>query len=221
MILEEAGERGQWLLGSGVDRHFRYAARRRRDGMGVILIVGEFDARILLDGGEDLGNRYEGAMGRQQGAGRVDAQVVIAALDGCPVMFGRLEYARCQGDLRGVGEMVEQRCRLVEEQRQVLLQARRGNAFQGIQVQGALARVDVEQRLEALPEAGDGATRQGVFVGWQQLEALHLVLTALGVRIETAQGVDLVIEQVDAQGRFAAHGVEVDEAPRRAYSPGS
>ncbi len=70
-------------------------------------------------------------------------------------MLGRLEDPGQHGHPGALGQVLEERGGLVEEQRQVLLQARGGNALEGIHIERALARVDVEQRLEALAEAGD------------------------------------------------------------------
>ena len=125
--------------------------------------------------------------------------------------LGRFAHAGQHGDAQLVAHMIKERRGLVEEQRQVLLEPRRGNALDGVVVENALARVDIEQRLEALAEAGDGATRQRVFMCGQNLDRLDLVATALGVRVEGTQGVDLVIEQVDAQRLLAAHGEQVDQ----------
>ena len=180
------------------------------DGMGIGL-ADQLDALVLLDQAQQLIDRHEGAVWWQQRACRVDAQIGVAGGDGVPVVLGRFAHTGQHGDAQLVAHVVEQRRGLVEEQRQVLLEPRRGNALDGVVVENALARVDVEQRLEALAEAGDGTARQRIFMRRQNLDRFDLVATTLGVRVEGAQGVDLVIEQVDAQRLLAAHGEQVDQ----------
>ncbi len=48
-------------------------------------------------------------------------------------------------------------------------------------------------------------------MGGQQFHARDPVLATLGVGVEVAQGVDLVVEQVDTQRRLGAHREEVDQ----------
>ena len=211
VLLEEARQRRQGLLGPGIDRHLRRGLGGRCQGVAPGVVGGQLHPRVALDGGEHLGHRHEGAMGRQQRPGGVDAEVLEAALDRPPMVLGGLEDARQQRHPGPLGDVLEEGGGLFEEQRQVLLEAGGGDALEGVHVERALARVDVEQRLEALAEAGDGGARQRVLVGRQQLDALDPIGAALGVRVEGAQGVDLVVEQVDAQRGLHPHGEEIDD----------
>ncbi len=209
-LLEEAGQ-GLGRVGAArIDGQARQRLMAEFDGVGIGLTY-QLDTLVLLDQAQQLIDRHEGAVRWQQRACRVDAQIGVAGGDGVPVALGCLAHAGQHGDAQLVAHMIKERRGLVEEQRQVLLEPRRGNALDGVVVENALARVDIEQRLEALAEAGDGATRQRVFMCGQNLDRLDLVATALGVRVEGTQGVDLVIEQVDAQRLLAAHGEQVDQ----------
>ncbi len=108
-------------------------------------------------------------------------------------------------------QIVEKRGGLVEEQRQVVFDTGRGDAAGNILVDDRLRRV----ALEGFAEAGTGF-RAGLlvhreFACRQQVDGLHWENSALGVRVEGADGVDLVIEQIDAVGQLRAHRKEVDQ----------
>ena len=126
-------------------------------------------------------------------------------------MFGGFEDVGKQRNACLLRQVFEQCGGLFEEQRQVLFEAGGGDALDRIHIERALPRIDVEEGLESFPEAGDRRARQRVFVRRQQVDALDLVLRALGIRIEAPQRVDLVVEQVDAQRGVGAHGKQVDQ----------
>ncbi|VVN39764.1 hypothetical protein PS624_05329 [Pseudomonas fluorescens] len=112
-------------------------------------------------------------------------------------------------------QIIEQGRGFVEEQRQVVLDAGRGNPAAQILKDRAATEVDVETLAEARLEAGHRVFLQRKLAGRQQLDRLDLVNGALVFRIEGAQGFDLIVEQVDAIRQFAAHREQVDQ--RAAY----
>ena len=98
------------------------------------------------------------------------------------------------------------------EQRQVVLHAAGGELVGNVLVHLALGRIAFEAFAEVLSEAGHAVLVQGHFPGRQQADFRHLVQGALGVRVEGADGLDFVVEQIDAIGQGRAHGEQVDEA---------
>ncbi len=128
-----------------------------------------------------------------------------------PELLGGL-FDAGQGEHLGVGrQVVEQGGGFLEEQRQVVLDAGRGDAGGEVLVDRAAAIVDVEALAETPAEVGDGLFLQWEFAGRQQADRLDLVDRALGFRVEGAQRLDFVVEQVDAVGRLAAHREQVDQ----------
>ncbi len=92
---------------------------------------------------------------------------------------------------------------MLEEQRQVELDARRGQPF-------ADAAIDIQARdiaAKAQPEAAaELAHRLGIerqLARRQQLQRFDRLLRALRLRVEAAQRVDLIVEQIDAHRRVA------------------
>jgi len=113
--------------------------------------------------------------------------------------------------LRVLGQVIEQRGRFVEEQRQVILDTRRCNPAAQVLEDRAATEVDIEALTEARLETGDRVFLQGKLAGRQQANGVHLVDGTLVFRIEGAQRLDFVVEQVDPEGQFAAHREQIDQ----------
>jgi hypothetical protein len=114
-------------------------------------------------------------------------------------------------DHRPVGQVIEQARRGLEEQRQVVLDARRGEAFADVAVQRHPRQVALESRAEAATEVLDRVGGEAELAGRQQVEPVQAGTGALRIRIEAADAVDLSVEQVDAQRRLAAHRKDVEQ----------
>ena len=95
-------------------------------------------------------------------------------------------------------QVVEHRRRLVKEQRQVVLDAGRGNAGPHVLVDAAACRVALQQFAPVLAEAGTRRIVHRKLAPRQQAHLRHGIEAALRVRIEGADAVDFVVEQVDA-----------------------
>ena len=213
ILLDKTTQRGQRLAGLGLDGQVG-------QGAGVEALAADADldvllthhhARPVLQAGETVFHRQEDVGRWQQRALRVDAAVLVAGARIQPELLGGLLDAR-QGEHLGVArQVIEQGAGFLEEQRQVVLDTGRGDAGGEVLVDRAAAIVDVEALAETPAEVGDGLFLQGKFAGRQQADRLHLVHRALGLRVEGAQRFDLVVEQVDAIGRLAAHREQVDQ----------
>ena len=118
-------------------------------------------------------------------------------------------------------QVIEQRGGVVEKQRQVIFDAVRCQARADILVQTALGRVALEFFAEVAAESVLAGFVQREFARRQQADILDRVDAALGVRVEGADALDLVVEQVDAVGQRTAHREQVDDAAAHAVFAGA
>src|SRR6056297_4165111 len=110
-----------------------------------------------------------------------------------------VQFRTCR-DQRGCRQIVEQRRGLVEEQRQVVLDAAVGNAFGYVPVDRRARGLAGETGPVATTEAADGSRIQRRLPGRQNLDLLQGLARQLGIGVEGAERVDLLVEQVDAVG---------------------
>ena len=118
---------------------------------------------------------------------------------------------RVEDDDRRRRHVVEQRGGLLEEERQVVLDAGMRDALADVLVDRAPPHVDIERAVPAVAKARDALGIQGDLPRGQHAYRLDPLGRALGVRVERPQGLDAVIEQVDAQRRPCAHGEDVHQ----------
>ena len=83
-------------------------------------------------------------------------------------------------------------------------------------VEAALRRIAFEGLAEAAAKTGAPGLVQRKFARRQQAHVVHRVEGALRVDVEGADGLDLVVVQVDAVGQRAAHRKQVDQAAAHA-----
>ncbi len=126
-------------------------------------------------------------------------------------MLGSLLDAWQREHLGVGGQVVEQGRGFFEEQRQVVLDAGGDDAAGQVLEDRAAAEVDIETLTETRLEAGHLFLLHGELARRQQADRVDLVDRALGFRVEGAQGLDLVIEQVDAIRQLATHREQVDQ----------
>ena len=176
----------------------------------------EIDAGVGFKQTKELVRRQEQRVRRQQRALLVAPHQAMAALGVVPETLDRSLGVAVQHQDGVVAEVIEQRGGFIEKERQVILDAARSELVGDILVNLALARVAFEAIAKVLPEAGHAGFVERYFARRQQVNLGHLVERALGVRVEGADRLDLVVEQVDAvgQGRFlfAAHRKQVEDA---------
>ncbi|MCY1518552.1 hypothetical protein D9M68_532730 [compost metagenome] len=212
-FVEEAAQGRQRFAGLGLDRQVGQGAggEALTTNAGFDVFLAQYQARRALEPGEAILHREEQLGGRHQRALRVDATFLIAVAHVVPELVGSLFDPR-QGEHLGVlGQVIEEGGGFLEEQRQVVLDAGRGDAAGQVLVDRAAPEVDVEALAEAPTEIGHGLLVQRELACRQQADRLDLVDRALGFRVEGAQRLDLVVEQVDAVGLVAAHREQVDQ----------
>jgi len=122
---------------------------------------------------------------------------------------------------RGVGrEIVEQRGRFFKEQRQVILDAGGHDAVGDILVERDARGVALKHFPKALAEHRAARFAGRHFARRQQANFRHRIERALAVDIEAAQGLDLVVEQLDAIGQGGAHREQIDQPAAHAVFAG-
>ncbi len=108
-------------------------------------------------------------------------------------------------------EVVEHRRRLLEEERQVVLDAGGRHAHAHVLVDAALGRVALQQLAPAAAKARARGVVHRELAPGQEAHLGHRVQAALGVGVEGADRVDLVVEQVDPVRHHRAHREQVDQ----------
>jgi len=167
---------------------------------------------VLVGSAVELLDAQEQGLGRQGGAIGVTLDQAEAVLGVLPeALEGWLQLAMQHH--RGIGaQVVKNGGGVVEEQRQVVLDAGRGHAVAHVLVDAALGGVTLQQFAPAAAELGARRVVHGELAPGQQAHLGHGVQAALAVGVEGSDGVDLVIEQVHPEGHGRAHGEEVDQA---------
>jgi hypothetical protein len=112
--------------------------------------------------------------------------------------------------------MVEQRRGFREEQRQVILDAAGIDAIRDVLVERDARGVAFEGRAEALAEGGAAGFVRGKLARRQQADFRHWIEAALTIDVESAQGLDQIVEQLDPIGQRAAHRKQVDQSAAQA-----
>jgi len=78
-------------------------------------------------------------------------------------------------------------------------------------VHGAGVGFHLEALVPVVPETQDGLASERELPGGKQIYGLHPGDGALGFRVEAAQGLYPIVEQIDAVGQGGAHGVQVQQ----------
>ncbi len=212
-LVEEIGQFGQGLVGLGLDCQVGKGARREALAAhaGGEVFGADHYPWPLLEPGKAVFNRQEQLGRRQQRPAQVATAVFITPAHVVPEVFGGLFHAG-QREHLGVGrQVVEQGRGFFEEQWQVVLDAGGDDAAGQVLEDRAAAEIDIEAFAEARLEAGHFLFLHRELARRQQAHRIHLVDRTLGLGVEGAQRLDLVIEQVDAVGQLAAHREQVDQ----------
>ena len=205
---------GGGVFGAGPKAQFR------RRGGGVVLVEAARSRQFeplqrhpwrLVQPVLDLRRFQEQPGGGQQRAFEVVTALLEADVGLAPeIVQGGVD--RVLGKHQGVfRQIVEQRARVFEKQRQVILDPAGRQTLGNILIEGTFGRRALETGAEAPPETGDGVLVHGEFTARQQADFLHLVLGTLGLRIEGADGLHFLVEQVDAVGHIGAHGEQIQQ----------
>lgn len=148
---------------------------------------------------------------RQHRAFEVVPVLVVPGLELLPeVLRGGVAAGQLQEQAVG-GQVVQQAGGLLEEQRQIVLDAVGADALADVAIDGAALRIALEPGPPGLAETADGIAVEGELARRQQMDGLDLFDRTLAVRLEGADALDLVVEQVQPVGQFAAHGIDVQQ----------
>jgi hypothetical protein len=178
-------------------------------------VARQFDPTQRCEPLHEFIHRRENCGGLEDRTLGIVSALLVPARDLAEHLGGGALHIRLRGDDRVAGQVIEQRRGRVEEQRQVVLDARRRRALGDVAIDRHARQIAGETIAEAPFEILDAVGGQWEFTRRQQSQGLHFLARALRLRIEHANGFDLVIEQVDAIRRRAAHRVQVDD--RAAY----
>ncbi|MEY4491291.1 MAG: hypothetical protein RLY41_1097, partial [Pseudomonadota bacterium] len=102
---------------------------------------------------------------------------------------------------RGRGaKVVKHRGGLFKEQGQVVLNAGGGHAVANVFVDATLGRVAIEHFAPTVAKQCARGIVHGELAAWQQPHFGHGIEAALAVGVKGADGVDLVVEQINTVG---------------------
>ena len=119
-----------------------------------------------------------------------------------------------------VGQVVEERRRGLEEERQIALHARMRPPLAHIPISGAARGIDVEGVVPGVPKAAYRGGIQRHLLGGQNPDLLHAPGGALAVGIEGSQALDLVIEEIHAHRLVGTHRKDVQQrTTHRVFTP--
>src|SRR5690606_3609268 len=104
--------------------------------------------------------------------------------------------------------------------RQVILDAGGRRAVGNVLVDLRAGRIAFEGFAEAAAEGGAAFLVHGKFARRQHADFRHGEQGALRVRVEVADRLDFVVEEIDAEGQGGAGRVEIDEAAAYAVFAG-
>ena len=166
---------------------------------------------VVLGAGVELIGREEQRFGRQHRALGIALHEAKALLGVLPEAQKRGFEIAVQHDGRVGAKVVEHRRRVVEEQRQVVLDAGGRHAIAHVLVDAALGRIALQQLAPAVAELGARIVVHRELAAGQQAHFGHGVEAALRVGIEGADRVNLVVEQVHAIRHVRAHREQVDQ----------
>ena len=113
---------------------------------------------------------------------------------------------------RGLTQVIKYRGGLFKKQRQVVLNACSRHAIAHVFVNAAAGGVAVEQFAPTASEQSPRSLVHRELSTGQQTHLGHGVEAALGIGVEGANRIDLVIKQINPVGHQRSHGKEVNQA---------
>ena len=149
---------------------------------------------------------------RQQRPFDVVAALFVALTGLRPERDGR--FIRTGADHRqaAVGQVVEQGGGAFEEQRQVVLDAGRGQPGLQILVQRTAPGIHIETLAQRGQHAGDAGLVHRHFAAGQHVHGLDLVQRTLAFRIERTDRIDVLVQQFHPQWLVGTHREHVEQA---------
>ncbi len=214
VVRQEVAQRLRRGLVLGRQRQRWRGLQRQRVGVGVARMgaITDLDALATVECFAQRVRRQPQFGGRQQRAFDVVAQLVMAHADLRPGVFGGLEHALAEHRQHAAAEVVEQGRGAGVEQRQVVLDAGRGQARLQVLHQRAAAGIDVEAVAQCVQRAPDRGLVQRDLAPGQQFDAFDAFKRALRFRVERTDRIDFVVEQLDPERHLGAHREHVEQA---------
>jgi hypothetical protein len=169
------------------------------------------ELRVHVAQREEVLGLQEQVFRRQDGALRVVLQEAVALARVGPEALERFVDLAVQHQLRLLAQVLEDGGRLVEEQRQVVLDAGGGDPVADVLVDARLARVAFHALAPAGAESRARVLVHRELAPGQQAHLRHRVQAALAVRVEGADRIHFVTEQVHPVRHRRAHRVQVDQ----------
>jgi hypothetical protein len=181
IILQEGFERlsGRCVLGSHGQRRQGLVAQRLRLGNTRVVGRPHFHARQLVELLAQAVWRLVDLFRRQQRPFDIVTTLFVAAEGLRPERIGGLGHAGAQHRHEAIGQVVEQRRGLLEEQRQQVFDARGQHPAFQILIQRAAAGIDIEALAQRGHHLGQAGLIHRHFAARQQLHCLHLVQRTL------------------------------------------
>jgi hypothetical protein len=211
---EEGRQRrcGRAILRRDGEVRRRLRAQRLRFGMAWMLRAADFDPLAGVEAlAQCVGRQVELGRWQQRALDVVPALLVALRRLGMELVGG-VERTFAEQRQGVGGQVVEQRRGRFEEQRQVVLDA--GRCDTGLQVleQRAATAVDVEAFAQRRHRPLRRSLVHRHFPARQQSHRVDLVERALGVGVEGADRIDLVVQQFHPVGFCGAHRENVEQA---------
>ncbi len=181
-------------------------------GRGALVAASHQQLRAVAATGEEFLGLQEDRLGRQDRPLPVVLQEAVALARVGPEALQRRVDLAVQHQRRRAAEVVEDRRRGVEEERQVVLDARGRDAGTDVLVEPHLGRIALHALAPARPKGGARCFVHRKLAARQEPHLGHRVEAALAVGVEGADRIDLVAEQVDPVRHGRAHREQVDQA---------
>ncbi len=149
--------------------------------------------------------------GGSSGRSRVAAEQAVARGRIAPERLRRGGHVAVahEGGLRR--QVIEQRGHRIEEQGQVVLDSRGGDAVGDVAVDALLGRIALEHLAKARAELRAARVVEREFARRQHAHFVDGVKRALRVHVEAADRLDDVVIEVEPVGQLAARGKQVDQ----------
>ena len=154
--------------------------------------------------GVGLGGDEKGFLGQeeirrwQQRVRPVAGEHRVARLRLTPEGANRFRDVAVQAQHAILRQVVEERCRFLEEERQPVLDTGSGNAVRDILVDSRAGRVAFEDLPKALAESRASPVVKGKLARRQQTYLRHRIERALVIDVEGLDALDFVVEKIEA-----------------------
>ena len=186
-----------------------------REELEVFRTVALFDreARELVEGLEEFLGLLPEHFRRERRTEDVGQKDLGARRHVAPEGLERLFGVAHEKDAGRFRQVVGEDGGRFKEERQIVFNAGRENAFFDVGVDQALSRVARKLRAPALAEGKERIRIHREFMPGEEPDFLCFLHRALGLYVEPSDRFDFVVEEVESEGAFGPHRKDVDDAP--------